>query len=138
MKRSTPLRRRKPLSARTPITRVTRLRPFSRKRVRLNRERAAFVEQYLRDHPRCEFPTTVEQHCPIDYVDGYDGPPLVVRRECPRDSVDVHEPLTRARGGSIVDPDNALAVCRWHHDWIHAHPELATKIGLLVPSWERP
>lgn len=47
---------------------------------------------------------------------------------------DVHEPLTRARGGSILDPANALAVCRPCHDWIHANPAEATALGLLRPS----
>jgi hypothetical protein len=46
-------------------------------------------------------------------------------------AVDLHEPLTRARGGSILDPDNTVAVCRSCHEWVHDHPKAATKVGLL-------
>jgi len=45
--------------------------------------------------------------------------------------VDLHEPLTRARGGSILDPANTVAVCRSCHDWIHDNPTAATDLGLL-------
>lgn len=50
---------------------------------------------------------------------------------CHGRAVDVHEPLTRARGGSITDPGNMVAVCRACHDWIHGHPEAATERGWL-------
>ena len=40
-------------------------------------------------------------------------------------STDPHEPLTRARGGSIIDKANMVALCRECHDWIHAHPKQA-------------
>ena len=46
-------------------------------------------------------------------------------------AVELHEPLTRARGGSILDPANTVAVCRSCHDWIHDHPKAATDLGLL-------
>jgi len=45
--------------------------------------------------------------------------------------LDVHELLTRARGGSITDPDNCVALCRGHHNWVHDHPADATAVGLL-------
>lgn len=45
--------------------------------------------------------------------------------------LDVHEPLTRARGGSITDPDNGVLLCRRHHEWTHAHPREALELGLL-------
>lgn len=48
----------------------------------------------------------------------------------------VHEPLTRARGGSITDPSNVRAVCAAHHAAIHALPDRAQKLGLLVHSWD--
>ncbi len=44
---------------------------------------------------------------------------------------DGHEPLTRARGGSITDPANIVWSCRWSHDWVHGHPIEALAIGLL-------
>lgn len=54
-----------------------------------------------------------------------------VNGECQGVAVDVHEPHTRARGGSISDPENMVAVCRSCHDWIHGNPFEATKLGLL-------
>lgn len=51
---------------------------------------------------------------------------------------DFHEVLTRARGGSITDPDNILMVCRFHHDWITDHPVEAAAHGLVRNSWEDP
>jgi len=39
--------------------------------------------------------------------------------------------LTRARGGSILDPANTVAVCRSCHDWIHDNPTAAADLGLL-------
>lgn len=53
---------------------------------------------------------------------------------------DIHEPLTRARGGSIVDPDNQAPLCRPCHDEVTFRPESelgwAYAIGLLVHSWD--
>jgi hypothetical protein len=50
--------------------------------------------------------------------------------------LDPHEPLTRARGGSITDPSNLAWVCRAHHDWAHDNPDEAHEVGLLKHSWE--
>lgn len=55
-----------------------------------------------------------------------------------RGALDPHEPLTRARGGSITDPANLAWICRGHHDHIHDHPDEGHRVGLLVHSWERP
>lgn len=49
---------------------------------------------------------------------------------------DFHEVLTRARGGSITEPDNILMVCRRHHDWITDHPVEAAAVGLVRNSWD--
>lgn len=43
--------------------------------------------------------------------------------------------MTRARGGSILDPNNILALCRPCHEWIGNHPEEAQECGLIAPSW---
>jgi len=89
----------------------TPLRRVSKKRQSLMRQRRTFVQSLLEEQPPC-----------------------VVCKD--RFAVDVHEPLTRARGGSIVDPDNAVVVCRGCHDWIHDHPEEATLKGLLRSQYE--
>jgi len=54
-------------------------------------------------------------------------------------AVDVHERLTRARGGSILDlaQSHAITVCRPCHDWIGREPREAEARRLLLPSWHR-
>jgi len=47
-------------------------------------------------------------------------------------STDVHEPLTRAQGGNILDPENAYALCRSCHSAIHASPAQSYVEGWLV------
>lgn len=46
-------------------------------------------------------------------------------------STEVHEVLSRARGGSILDEDNCRALCRDCHDWITTNPAAATAEGWL-------
>lgn len=49
---------------------------------------------------------------------------------------DVHEPLTRSRGGSITDPANAVPLCRPCHTVItDTQPDWAYEQGLLIHSW---
>lgn len=56
---------------------------------------------------------------------------------CNQVAIDPHEPLTRARGGSITDPENVKAVCRPHHDEItFEEPDWAYELGFLVHSWD--
>lgn len=93
--------------------RKTRLRPVSRKRAAEIRERRTMLQAKYPDRPLCEVPY------------------------CNRFAHDAHEPLTRARGGSITDPGNVKAVCRPHHDEItFEEPEWAYELGFLVHSWE--
>ncbi|WP_262403460.1 hypothetical protein, partial [Actinomadura sp. CNU-125] len=57
--------------------------------------------------------------------------------DCGRPADDVHEPLTRARGGSIIDPANMAPLCRPHHTEItDEQPAWAYDLGLLVHSWD--
>ena len=97
----TPLKRVRTLPRRTPL----RLR--SRKMQRLYREeRVPLVKRLLEERPIC-------QRC---------------RRAR---SVTVHELVTRARGGSITDEENCVALCRDCHGWIHENPARATDEGWL-------
>jgi hypothetical protein len=96
-----------------------RLRPVSVKRQRENLERRAMIAALWPDgRPRCEW------------------------AGCTRLADDVHEALSRARGGSITDPGNARALCRPHHDRVTFTPESeladAYAAGLLVHSWDAP
>lgn len=127
------LQRRKPLGRGKPLQRGTRLasvtplragnglqrgrpiRQVSSKRQAENRQRRAMIDALWPEQPECFVPW------------------------CPLLADDVHEPLTRARGGSITDPANARPLCRGHHDEITFRPESelgwAYDLGLLIHSW---
>jgi 5-methylcytosine-specific restriction endonuclease McrA len=71
-----------------------------------------------------------------------DGQPPCSRPGCSRLADDLHEPLARARGGSIVDEQNARPLCRPCHNEVTFSPESelgwAYQDGLLVHSWNAP
>lgn len=93
--------------------RRTPLRRRSKKTAALYVERRKLVTFLLTVHPICEVPW------------------------CTNRSEDVHEPLTRARGGSITDPENCKCVCRMHHDLIHANEsDWIEDLGFLKHSWD--
>jgi hypothetical protein len=98
------------------LGRRARLAPVSAKRKAENRERRAMVAELWPERPPCEWPG------------------------CTRPADDVHEALTRGRGGSITDRENARALCREHHDLVTFTPEselgLAYELGLLRHSWD--
>lgn len=100
------LRRRKPLA------RYTRLRYRSKKTAAKYVERRVLVAELFLYPTVCEVP------------------------DCTERATDPHEPLTRARGGSILDRENVLLLCRSHHRWAHDHPAEAEASGLLVHSWD--
>jgi hypothetical protein len=86
------------------------------------RLRRPLVEALIEEHPFC-------QACPT--WAGYDG--LSTFRQ--RRSVDPHELVRRSRGGSILDPQNILMICRSCHTRIGNHPDTAERLGLELPSW---
>lgn len=55
---------------------------------------------------------------------------------CTRIADSPHEPLTRARGGDILDPDNVVAVCWDHNRELTLEPPWGYELGLLKHSWE--
>jgi len=94
-----------------PLAR-TRIAPVSGRRRAQNRQRAAIVAVLFPPGTLCAVPG------------------------CGRLFDDVHEPLTRGRGGSITDPANMAPLCRPHHDQITFRPEKselawAYRLGLL-------
>ena len=122
--------KRTPLERKTPLQRRTPLRAMSPKRRKVNRLRKEMVRRELTKRPACEAGPQIalyrlERHGMEHAIR------LTVGATCTTRSVDIHEPLTRARGGSILDVSNTVALCRVCHDWIHDHPESATQIGLL-------
>ena len=54
--------------------------------------------------------------------------PICVR--CGKRADDAHEVVSRARGGSITDPENLVALCREDHRWVTEHPLEAEAEGL--------
>lgn len=111
----------KALAARKPIA----ARSKTSAKGRAAEGRAAFVKKMIeRARGQCEMGTAIWEAGHRDH-------------RCQRAASEVHEPLTRARGGRTDDPLNALATCRACHDWAHDNPSLSTPIGLLRNSWER-
>jgi hypothetical protein len=104
------------LQTRTPLKRGKRLNPVSEKRKRANAERRRLIAAKYPTRPLCAIPW------------------------CIRFADDIHEPLTRARGGSITDPANWLPLCRSCHDEVTFTPESelqwAYAAGVLVHSWD--
>ena len=88
----------------------TRLNPVSKKRQQVNGLRRTFVRDLLGERMVCEA-----------RIQG-----------CTWYPTDVHEIKTRARGGSIIDRENCLALCRACHTWITEHPSWALENGFVV------
>jgi len=72
----------------------------------MRNERVPFVKEFLEDNPSCQ--------------------------RCGKPSQTVHEKLTRARGGDILDKNNCVALCQECHQEIHLHPRQATEDGWLI------
>lgn len=49
--------------------------------------------------------------------------------------IDPHHILRRSQGGPDT-ADNLVALCRVHHSFVHDHPEIGYRTGLLRRSWE--
>jgi hypothetical protein len=97
-----------------PTTVHPRLRPRSKKTAKVYREqRIPLVVALLAEHPECQ----------IQWDDG-----------CTRQAVDVHELLSRGRGGSIVARENCVTGCRHCHDKVTQNPAGAEKRGFLLKS----
>ena len=88
------------------------IRPRSAKMEKLyNTKRRNIVRKLLADRPVC-------QRCMADR------------------SQDIHELKSRARGGSITDIENLVALCRNCHSWVTQNPKEAHDQGWLLQSWE--
>ena len=57
--------------------------------------------------------------------------PADVGQTPPRPFTDMHEVLTRGRGGDPLDCANILLVCRDCHKWITEHEHNARALGLV-------
>lgn len=110
----TPLERKAPLRASGNLERGAPLAKQSKRRERENRERRAMKNAM--------FP---------------DSRPLCIVPWCGRWADDLHEPLTRARQGSITEPDNAVPTCRSHNSELTEEPEWGYELELLVHAWDK-
>ncbi len=104
--------KRPPLVRKTPLPRSGNLRARSPRMARLYVQRRALVADLLAARPVCDVPW------------------------CSDRSTEVHEPLTRARGGSILDADNARCLCPAHHREVHTEPAWAYDLGFMRHSWD--
>jgi len=89
------------------------VRARSLKTQRKYRQRRKLVAELLAERPKCQ------------------------RCERAR-STQVHELRSRARGGSILDEANCVALCGDCHEWVTEHPAQAALEGWLLHSWETP
>ena len=102
--------KRTPLKRKTPLKRTGSLSPVSKRRATINKERSKFVKEQLSQRPHCE---------------------ANIPNVCTRLATEIHEPYPRSLGGSILDVDNSVAICRMCHRWVHDNVAEAIQIGLL-------
>lgn len=110
-----------------PLKRYKRLRQVSAKRARQNRQRRAMVAARWPERPLCVVYELSQTHPGVV--------PAKVLDRCGRWADDVHETLSRARGGSITDRANVIPPCRWCHDAVTPGPLWALRLGLVKHSW---
>ena len=88
------------------------------------RQRRPLVKRLLEERPWCEACPVFAEHDEI----------ITYRRNR---SQDIHELIRRSQGGSILDEENLLAVCRPCHSRIGNNPQLSFDLGLAKHGWER-
>jgi len=94
-----------------PLRRRSRIRPVSLKRARENRQpRAMACERFPEMNPRCVVPW------------------------CTRPADALHEILSRARGGSITDPENTVPACNPCNEELTHEPGWGYELGLIKHS----
>jgi hypothetical protein len=124
------MKRKKPLKSKTPIKRTNSLKRGgkinhrSEKMKKTYDERRPFVEKILSENPYC-------QACAV--FAAYDKKVTFVQNK----SVDVHELIRRSQGGSILDENNVISVCRPCHQRIGNNPKLAFDLGLAKHLWDK-
>jgi 5-methylcytosine-specific restriction endonuclease McrA len=122
MKRKKPIKKT-PL-ARTPLKRGSKpIAQRSKKTEKIYIERRKIVAEMLSDFPMCfACPVFAKHDCVSTFIH--------------RKSVDVHELIRRSQGGSILERDNLVTVCRQCHTRIGNEPSLAFSLGLAKHSWD--
>lgn len=120
---------------RVPIKRSRKPIPFrSAKRAAIADERKAFVTRILTERPQCEARNYLRPI--VGTLVGKDQDRvLAALRGCTWQSSEVHELLSRARGGSIVEDANVASLCHWCHAWVTTEPRLSALAGLQRSRW---
>ena len=117
------MERKKPLK-RTELKRSSKpIAKRSKKTETKYVERRKFVEVILSENPLC-------QACPV--FAKHEGKISYIQNQ----SQDVHELIRRSQGGSILEGENVLAVCRPCHTRIGNEPKLAFHLGLAKHAWD--
>ena len=83
----------------------TPIKKISDKRAKQNKEYDILEKQFKKDNPKCEI--------------------------CSKPTKDLHHKNGR-NGDRLTDPAYFMAVCRFHHDYIHLHTEESRKKGWLI------
>jgi 5-methylcytosine-specific restriction endonuclease McrA len=104
--------------------------PESARRLAQREERADCRNIVLtRDRHRCQFHKIAGRHwLPVECQ----GAP---RPHGWSTGLEVHEVITRARGGDPLDPDNCVTLCPWANNAVDERQAGAELLGLLLPSW---
>lgn len=87
---------------------------MSAKRRAQNRQRRQVVAALVADDPWCQ---------------------ARLPKVCTGLAVDAHEVQTRARSGSVIDPENIRMLCRACHEFVTVNPAWADATGWTRPSW---
>jgi hypothetical protein len=56
-------------------------------------------------------------------------------KECANRATELHHRKIRKQGGSNSE-DNLADLCIACHQWVHANPEMAYRLGLLLHAWD--
>lgn len=82
-----------------------------------------------RDRGRCAFHRIAARHNASGVCAGFQRP------HGWSNAPEVHEVITRGRGGDPLDPDNCVTVCPWANVEVDLRQAGAEMLGLLLPSW---
>lgn len=109
----------------------------SGKRAAISGERAQFVARLLAQRSRCELPPVVAEWADTHRGSSEIAALRLVLSGCTRRSVDVHEILSRGRGGKIVPSQGlgdheVMCLCRSCHDWITTNPRISAALGVAI------
>ena len=125
MKRGGPLRRLTPLRAKQ--WGIKRKAPTQKQRDDRAELEATKRIIWERSYGRCEF--VIRDATQAEWS----GACFEPSRRCINDAHDPHH-ISRQSQGHHHSPDNLLAVCRFHHRWIHDNVTEARALGYLSPA----